>query len=120
MSMILGQAAFLCDVRELLDRAEQLGFVVTMGEAFRTTEQQMIYVQTGRSKTMNSEHLKRRAIDLNFFSNGKLCGREEIKPLGDYWESLHPLNRWGGNWRGLVDASKSSFVDAPHFERREG
>jgi peptidoglycan L-alanyl-D-glutamate endopeptidase CwlK len=120
MSQVIGQAAFLFDVRKLLDRAEQLGYVVTLGEAARTTEQQMIYVQTGRSKTMNSEHLKRRAIDLNLFKDGKLCGREEIKPLGDYWESLNQLNRWGGNWRGLVDAGKSSFIDAPHFERRDG
>lgn len=120
MSEIPGQAAFLRDVRKLLDKADELGFVVTAGEAYRTQEQQAIYVKTGRSKTMNSEHGKRRAIDLNFFKDGKLCGREEIKPLGNFWESLSPLNRWGGNWRGLVDSGKSDFIDAPHFERRAG
>ncbi|HLP97486.1 MAG TPA: M15 family metallopeptidase [Sideroxyarcus sp.] len=120
MSQIDGQAAFLRQVCMLLEHANELGFVVTMGEAFRTTEQQAIYVKTGRSKAMNSEHLSRRAIDLNIFKDGKLCGREDIKPLGDFWEGLHPLNRWGGNWRGLVDAGKSDFIDAPHFERRAG
>ena len=120
MSKILAQAEFLRHVRRLLDFADEIGFVVTLGEAYRTAEQQAIYVQTGRSKTMDSEHLKRRAIDLNLFKDGKLCGRDGIKPLGDFWESLSPLNRWGGNWRGLVDAGKSSFIDAPHFERRAG
>lgn len=120
MSAIEGQAAFLKDVRKLLEKADELGYMVTMGEGFRTPEQQAIYVKTGRSKTAASEHLNRRAIDLNIFKEGKLCGREQIKPLGDFWEGLSPLNRWGGNWRGLVDAGKSHFVDAPHFERRAG
>lgn len=120
MSQIESQAAFLKDLRKLLDKAEELGYVTTQGEAARTIEQQTIYVQTKRSKTMDSEHLKRRAQDLNFFKDGKLCSREDIKPLGDFWESLNPMNRWGGNWRGLVDAGKSNFIDAPHFERRAG
>lgn len=116
-SAIDNQAVFLRDVRKLLDKADDLGFVVTIGEAYRTIEQQQIYVRTGRSKTLKSEHLNRRAIDFNIFIGGKVCSRDQIAPLGAYWESLSPLNRWGGNWRGLVDSGKSSFVDAPHFER---
>lgn len=42
----------------------------------------------------------------------------ELKSLGDWWEALNPKNRWGGNWRGLVDAGKSHFIDCPHFERQ--
>jgi len=33
-----------------------------------------------------------------------------LQELGDYWESLDSLNRWGGNWKTLYDF--------PHFERR--
>jgi len=111
MSLVAEQAAFLRDVRKLLARADELGFVVTGGELYRTPEQQEIYVKTGRSKTMNSIHLKRCAIDLNFFREGRLTyDKTLIKPLGDYWESLDPKNRWGGNW--------TRFVDVPHFERR--
>jgi len=111
MSLVAEQAAFLRDVRKLLTKAEELGFVVTGGELYRTPEQQEIYVKTGRSKTMNSIHLKRCAIDLNFFKGNKLTyDKTLIKPLGDYWESLDPKNRWGGNW--------TRFVDVPHFERR--
>ena len=42
---------------------------MTGGELARTPEQQAIYFKTGRSKTMNSIHLKRCAIDLNFFKD---------------------------------------------------
>jgi len=118
MSMIPQQAAFLLDACELIAYATKQGFTVTGGELFRTPEQQAIYVKMGRSKTTNSQHLNRMAIDLNLFLNGKLCTREQVKPLGDWWEAKNPANRWGGNWRGLVDAGKSSFVDVPHFERQ--
>jgi len=116
MSLVREQAAFLKDVAKLITFAETQGFVVTGGELYRTAEQQDIYVKTGRSKTMNSNHLKRCAIDLNFFidQNGALALTYEIdklKPLGEYWEKLTPgKNSWGGNW--------SSFKDVPHFERR--
>lgn len=119
MSMVQAQSEFLLDACKLIARATELGFVVTLGEGYRTIEQQQIYVKTGRSKILDSQHMKRLAIDLNFFRDGKLAQtREELKPLGDWWETLNPKNRWGGNWRGLVDQGKSPFVDCPHFERQ--
>ena len=66
---------------------------------------------------MDSQHLKKLAIDLNIFKDGVLCSAEQIRPIGKFWESLSPVNRWGGSWRGLVETGKSSFVDSPHFER---
>ena len=83
------------------------GYGVRMGEVFRTAEQQAIYLKTGRSKTMNSMHLKKCAADLHFTKDGQLCYPEEI---GKYWESLDPLNSAGMFWK--------SFKDSPHFERR--
>lgn len=119
MSLVDEQAMFLLDMVSLIHHATVTGFVVTGGELQRPVEMQKLYVQTGRSKTMDSMHLKKLAIDLNFFKDGKLIqSRDELKELGDYWEGLHPANRWGGNWRGLVDAGKSHFVDCPHFERK--
>lgn len=112
------QEIFARDVVKLLERAWAMGFAVRLGEVWRPIEMQQIYVKTGRSKTMKSQHLNKTAIDLNLLIDGKICTREQIKPLGDFWEGLDPLNRWGGNWRGLVDAGKSRFVDAPHFERQ--
>jgi D-alanyl-D-alanine carboxypeptidase len=111
MSLVQEQAQFLKHVTALLIKADQLGFVVTAGELFRTPEQQAIYVQSGRSKTMASNHMRRCAIDLNFFKDGALTwDRIVLKPLGDYWETLDAKNSWGGNW--------NSFKDVPHFERR--
>ncbi len=110
MSLIYEQHAFLQDVARLVIFADQAGFIVTGGELWRTPEQQAIYVKTNRSKTMASNHLRRLAIDLNFLKDGKLVWDVSvIKPVGDYWESLHPKNRWGGNWK--------NFKDVPHFER---
>jgi len=103
------QSAFLLDICKLIQFATEQGIELTGGELYRTIEQQKIYFDTGKSKTMNSNHLKRLAIDFNFFKDGKLTfDRQLLQPLGDYWASLHPKNRWGGNWK---------FVDMAHFER---
>ena len=113
MSLSQEQAAFLLDACRLIQYATDMGFMVTGGELARTPEQQAVYVKTGRSKTMQSNHLKRCAIDLNFFKGGKIIwDKETLSPLGAYWESLNPKNRWGGNFRNLVDC--------PHFERNVG
>ena len=113
MSNVQEQNDFLKDVCCLIFHAHSLGFVVTAGELYRTPEQQQIYVKTGRSRTMNSLHLQRRAVDLNFFKDGKLVyDKHVLAPLGAYWESLNPLNSWGGNGVKLVDT--------PHFSRGVG
>lgn len=110
MSAVREQAAFLLDLCKLIEFATSQGFTVTAGELYRTPEQQQIYVKTGRSRTMESLHLQRRAVDLNFFIDGKLTyDKKVLAPLGLFWESLHPLNSWGGNGVKLVDT--------PHFSR---
>lgn len=106
------QAKFMFDIASLLTWCFKNGYAVTAGEFLRTALQQAEYVRTGRSKTMNSFHIKKLAADLQFFrlSDGKyLTTKEEVAPIGAYWESLDRVNRWGGNFRSLCDA--------PHFER---
>ena len=111
MSLVQEQQLFLLDAVRLIAFATKAGFAVTGGELYRTVEQQEIYMKTGKTKTMNSNHLKRCAIDLNFFTNGVLVyDKKLLQPIGDYWESLNKKNSWGGNW--------NSFKDVPHFERR--
>ena len=110
MSLSQEQAAFLLDACKLIQHATEEGWMVTGGELARTPEQQAIYVKTGRSKTLNSIHLKRCAIDLNFFREGKIIwDKQMLAPLGAYWESLNKANSWGGN--GVT------LVDTPHFSR---
>jgi peptidoglycan L-alanyl-D-glutamate endopeptidase CwlK len=111
MSLRQEQSIFSADVMRLMLWAQENGYEWTFGEAQRTAEQQAIYYKTGRSKTMNSFHLKRLAIDLFFFRDGKLLAtKEEVQPIGNAWEVMSAKNQWGGNWK--------SFKDVPHFERR--
>ncbi len=117
MSLLREQSTFLLHVAELIQKASELGFYASGGELYRTSEQQALHVKNGRSNTMNSQHLKRLAVDLNFFKaapDGMLkltYDVEELRALGEFWEGLDTANRWGGNW--------TSFKDTPHFERRE-
>jgi len=107
MTLGQNQEAFSRDLVRLIQKAFELGYEVRIAEVQRPVEMQEIYIKTGRSKTMNSMHLKKCAADLYFTCSGVLCYPQE---LGDYWESLNKLNKWGGNWH--------SFKDKPHFERR--
>lgn len=115
MSLSQQQRVFTLNVAKLIQFAFSKGIELTFGEAYRTREQQLLYVQSGKSKTMNSNHLRRLAVDFNFFKNGNLTYKfEDIKEIGDYWESLHPKNRWGGDWN--KNDIKDGFIDTPHFE----
>lgn len=106
--MTLGQEqeAFSRDLVKLLQKALELGYQCRIGEVERPVEMQKLYISTGRSKTMNSMHLKKCAADIHFMKDGVLCYPQE---LGNFWESLSPQNQWGGNWK--------SFKDQPHFQR---
>jgi hypothetical protein len=114
MSIVSEQAVFLNEVCKLIDFIHSENIIVTGGELYRTKEQQDIYIKSGRSKTNNSMHMKRLAIDLNFFKivDGVpvlINEKSMLQSIGDFWESLDSKNRWGGNFNG--------FEDCPHFER---
>lgn len=110
MSLTEHQYEFTKDVADLIIYAQIVGIKLTFGEVYRTKYQQVKYVNDGLSNTLLSLHRKRLAVDFNFFVDGKLTYQKEaVQELGDYWESLSPLNKWGGNWK--------SFKDIPHFER---
>lgn len=107
------QWEFLKDVAKLIVFANQHEYKLTGGELYRPFEMQKLYFENGKSKTMESNHLQRLAIDLNIFFNGRYLNQnsdfKQIEFLGDYWESLNKKNRWGGHF--------SNLVDTPHFER---
>jgi hypothetical protein len=111
MSLRNEQSWFAVDLVRLLTWATSKGYEYVIGEVQRPVEMQKIYVNTGRSKTMDSNHIKKCAADLFFFKDGKLLStKEEMQPIGNEWESMNAKNSWGGNW--------NSFKDIPHFERR--
>ncbi len=102
------QFIFLQDFAKLVTFCVENNIKITGGELMRTRFQQREYIRTGRSWTMNSDHLRKMAIDLNFFINGKLTYRKkDIQPVADYWKSLRPENYWGGDFKRRVDT--------PHF-----
>jgi len=128
------QQIFTRNVARLIEHAGCLKIDMTFGETYRTKEQQMLYFEgktlglfqgtlkvvqgKRKSKTMNSNHLKRMAVDFNFFINGELTYEwEKIKPLGEYWTTLHPHNRWGGDFNG--NGVEDNFIDVPHFEMQD-
>lgn len=115
MKLSENQMIFTKNIASLINYAHSIGIQLTFGHAYRDKETQRRLVDKGLSKTMNSNHLRRLAVDFNFFINGELTyDFDKIKPLGDYWESLHPANRWGGDFN--KDNIKNGFVDTPHFE----
>ena len=110
MKMSDKQWEFLKDISLLISYADRIGIKLTGGELYRTKYQQKQYIKQGKSKTMNSKHLSRLAIDFNFFIDGELTyDKEKIQILGDFWESLRNENKWGGNFK--------TFTDTPHFQR---
>ena len=91
----------------------------TVVEGLRTLEQQQIYFDTGKSRTMKSRHLTGHAVDLMplLVKDGKSVGSWELKdfyPLNDAMQlSAHAFGievEWGGTCFG------PTFIDAPHFQ----
>ena len=101
------QWEFLLDVALLIQFAHRKGWKLTGGELWRTNEQQAWYVERGLSQTRQGQHQKRLAIDLNLFIKDEFrTDTESHQPLGEFWESIRPENRWGGR-----------FNDGNHYER---
>ncbi len=122
MKLSTRQQIFTFNISKLIMQAEEWGVKMTFGDAFRSKSQQYLYYYGGkvaheggelvikpakkRSWTTNSKHLKRLAVDFNYFIDGELTYKHElIDKLGDYWEGLNELNKWGGR-----------FNDTPHWQ----
>lgn len=51
-----------------------------------------------------STHRDGLAADLILYVAGKPSSeRARFEPLGAYWKSLHPMLRWGGDFKGFAD-----------------
>jgi hypothetical protein len=108
MPLVKQQQLFTRLVAKLLQWAFDQGYEITLAEAWRPPELQQLYIDQGKSWTKTSRHLSRRAIDLNLFVNGKYQTEPDAyAPLGQFWKSLHPGCKWGGDWKQK---------DAVHFE----
>ena len=95
MNLVTKQGIFAQKIALLILHANQLGMVLTFGDAYRSPE-----VTYGHP---NSLHKMRLAVDFNLFIDGKYqTTTEAYEPLGVFWESV------GGTWGGR-------FEDGNHF-----
>lgn len=93
------QRVFCFNVHLLIEFVYKAGYQMTFGEAFRTQEQAALNAKSGAGIS-NSLHTKRLAVDMNLFKDGEwLQDSESHKQFGIFWLTLHPLNRWGGNFK---------------------
>ena len=110
-------------------------------EGVRTITQQKALVESGASQTMDSKHLKGRAVDLMAYVNGRGCW--ELNVYDDIADAMKRAAiesnlavRWGAawtvtdirEWNGTMEEAMNSyvdtrrgqgrrpFIDAPHFE----
>ena len=76
------------------------GYRCRYGEAWRPQWVAEVYQREGKG-SINSLHIDRLAIDLAIDFNGVYQTKsEQYKFAGDYWKSLHELNKWGGDFPG--------------------
>jgi peptidoglycan L-alanyl-D-glutamate endopeptidase CwlK len=90
---------------------EVVPFEIT--EGLRTRARQVYLVRTGKSRTMNSYHLRGKAVDVVAMPGGKVSWS-----LADYRAINTAVQKaakaagvtvtWGGSWK--------SIVDGPHFQ----
>lgn len=97
--MSKNQEEFAQSVARLIQKASQLGYGVTFGEAYRTPEQAALNAAKG-SGISNSLHTERLAIDLNLFKDGTYITDDHgHREIGAWWKTLGPAYRWGGDFR---------------------
>ena len=87
-----------------------LGYKIRSGDAFRDPRAFGVKGQRGPYGSDNSNHKDKLAHDANLFKDGKfLQETDDHRELGEFWESLHQWNRWGGR-----------YDDGNHYETIHG
>lgn len=98
MTLHEAQVLFCQLVGRLIEQATQLGYQPRLGEAWRSSATAALYAQQGRG-IVQSLHCDRLALDLLLDKDGiYLTDSEAYRPLGEWWKTLHPLCRWGGDF----------------------
>lgn len=94
--LLAAQTQFAKAVPSLINKAIDMGYDVTLGDAYRDPR-----VSHG---SKSSKHKRRLAIDLNLFRDGEYLRKtSDHERLGHYWEEI------GGVWGGR-------FNDGNHYE----
>lgn len=99
MTLVQKQSVFAQNISLLiLWIHKQDGYCCTLGEAHRPQWVAEVYHRSGQG-SLRSNHIIRLAVDLMLFLGGVyLKSTEEYAFAGEYWKTLHPDNRWGGDF----------------------
>ena len=113
MDLSEAQRIFSYNLGRFVIEAYKAGFEFSMGEVLRTEEQHRLNLASGKSQIGRSLHMDKLAFDINLMKTpdskyGYIQDSAQYKPLGDIWKNLHPKNRWGGDFKSLIDGN--------HFE----
>jgi len=112
------QRAFARDFTKLQVFILAQGYEFTYGDLYRDPRVHGQQGEKGSYSASKSAHKQKCAGDLNFFLNGKyLTDTEDYKFAGDYWKSLDPMNKWGGDF-GATTNRPNLGADGNHFSRR--
>ncbi len=94
---------------QLITWANANGYETSIEEVMRSKAQALSNAASGTGIS-NSLHLIGLAADINLYRNGEWLTRsEDHAPLGQHWKSLHPLCRWGGDFRPRPDGNHYSL-----------
>ena len=87
-------------------------YSIAFGELERKPVQAKLNAKNGVG-IANSLHIIRLAGDILLFIDGVYqTDSEKYRPLGEFWKSLHPLCRWGGDFK---DGKGRPKPDGNHF-----
>lgn len=99
MTLNAKQAQFSLTAARFIVWCHESGFPVLGAELYRTPEQAEIYARDGRG-IKNSCHVHKLAIDLFRVVDGRVTFDDaEYAAIGAHWKTMHPLARWGGDFR---------------------
>lgn len=103
------QAEFARNIGRLITWAFENGYSLTFGDGYRAPSLHGDFGEKKAYGAAHSVHKLRLAVDFNLFIDGEYqTSTEAHRPLGEYWKSLHPLARWGGDFPG-GDGNHYSF-----------
>ncbi len=111
------QEQFAYALGQLLVWAYEHQLPVRGGEWMRTPDAAALNAKQGDGIS-TSLHIDKLAVDLNRVINGVLSNDpKDYKPLADYWKTLHPDARWGGDFKPTV---ARPYGDIYHFSLTYG
>lgn len=104
------QSKFALAIAGLIAKAYEMGYEVTLGDAYRDPRLHGVVGEKKGYGHSKSCHKLRLAIDLNLFKEGKyITDSEGHDKLGAWWKEQSPDARWGGDFK-IKDFNHYSFT----------